>query len=109
MNKLITLFLVAALSACATPDAMRKEAPMLELTSSRSSKVVAMCIADRWENAAFGADPVNFRPTSDGYTMNCCLGMAVADVTDVLNGSKTRFFADWRFKGSYDEMVKECQ
>jgi hypothetical protein len=105
------------LFGCATPADLRTKTPSLELTSSRPAKPVAICIVERWEN--FGilgtTIPVNMRPTTDGYTVswrNEAWGHTglLADVSDVLNGSTTRYFKNLVLsEGSFDNAVKECQ
>jgi len=119
MKKPIAFCLVVGLAACATPAELRKEKPTLELTSSRSAKLVAICIADRWEDAGpFGNPlPIRMRPTSDGFTVSVISEFVgdtwyLADLSDIPNGSQTKYFRNnsmFLNLSAIENAVKECQ
>ena len=64
--------------------------------SIKTSKVVTMCIVDKWENGSmFGARPVSMRASSTGNVLTIYNGDAVsflADIDDINTGSRTRYF-----------------
>ncbi|MGV8921278.1 MAG: hypothetical protein ACOH2R_26465 [Pseudomonas sp.] len=116
MKKFIPIFLVYFLFGCATPNEMREGPPTLKLSSTKSSKTVALCVTTHWENAGFGGTlNVNFRPTGTGFTVavrNESIGSTqfLADIYDTETGSTTHYFkgAAWG-AGAFDTAIKECQ
>ncbi|HUW75846.1 MAG TPA: hypothetical protein VMV70_04135 [Gallionella sp.] len=120
-NNLVLCVATLWLLGCATPVDMRARTPSLDLTSSLSAKTVAICIADRWENAKIigmsAGFPINMRQTPDGYTVSASVHNAfetwtglLADINDNPSGSTTRYFVNGVLgEGSFENAVKECQ
>lgn len=124
MKTKFSLFLWLAtllLFGCASPAEMRARAPLLELSSIRPSKPVAVCIADRWENTTYMNGPglpITMRETTEGYTVIGIMQSMVqtwtgllADINNSPSGSTTRYYksAGMLSSGSFDNVVKECQ
>jgi len=121
MKQLPSLFLLSivvttTLAGCATPAEMRKQSPELELKSSLPAKTVSTCIADHWENLSLVGQtiPINMRPIENGYTVywrNESSGhtMVLVDVTDIAEGSLTRYFTNSILRGACDKVVIDCQ
>lgn len=110
------LFLIIILGvACTTPVGIRENSPSIKYHSKKSSQVVAMCIADKWESGGlFGSTvPVSMRPTSNGFAVSLAGAgntMLLVDIESLANGSQTFYFKGivWG-EGSFDLIVKECQ
>lgn len=103
--------------ACSSPGTIRKEKPDYELTSGKSSKEIAVCIADLWENSGWfgsGLQPVLMRPTDKGHTVsknNHTGGIAfLVDIDDTSTGSTTKLYKGGVIGyGKYLEAVRSCQ
>lgn len=122
MKILVSLFIVIGLTGCVTPSDLRKETPALDMTSKKSAKAVALCIAEKWENTkpfmAFSSPLVNTNIRPNGYSITATdinhfgstTTITLADVTEVKTESATRYykFGTGGF-GDYDQAVKECQ
>lgn len=110
-----TLLTVTLLAGCATPNDLRQKKNALELTSTKSAKPVAMCIADKWENgSSFGVIPVSMRETEGGYAvaMTCNSDTCfLADISSIPpNLSKTVIYTGTVIGfGDYLDRVKSCQ
>lgn len=114
----VSYFAIASLiSACSTPGDVRSTTPTLEADSSKPSKAVAGCIADKFELAY--RTGVNSRPTSNGYSVwkeddAGILGKItgiVIDVNDTAVGSKIKLFMKGALSSAADtavRIVKEC-
>jgi hypothetical protein len=95
------MFLLLTAAACASPGELRMKSPSFEGASSKSSKAVAGCIADRWEGGGHRPE-ISARPTARGYSLSAAsdLGMYgkdtsfVIDVEDTKDGSSTRFYSN---------------
>ena len=123
MKLLLSLFIAIGLSGCATPSDLRKKTPSLDMTSKRTAKEVALCIAEKWENTkpfmSLSSPPVNTNIRSNGYSIivtNIALAssnaVALADVTEIEMASATRYYKLWGSGsgyGDYDQAVIECQ
>ena len=110
INTPIAFLLSVALVGCATPNDLRQKAPDLQLNSAKSAKDVAMCIADKWENADY-AIPVSMRETSTGYTLlTYHQGNTpyMCDIKNVGSGSQTSFYYTL-IASRPGEAVKDCQ
>ena len=115
--KLISVVASLLVVGCATPDDLRKSKAEVEYNSTQPSRVVASCIADRWENAVnFGALPITVRPTSKGYTVLASNtgvqeAILVSDVVDTPGGSHTLVFLGRYPLGlsRYLQGAQECQ
>lgn len=110
----ICLF-ASTLLSCATPAELRQQTPALDLKSNKSSKVVAICISDKWEGlGAFGgAITVNMRLTKTGYVVSLPIngqtGMLV-DIDDAGTGSATKYYKGLvLLEGSFVDAIKDCQ
>jgi hypothetical protein len=131
MNKLFAVLLLpfsAALVAivligCATkPNELHQKPTEIKFVSSKSSKEIAECIADKWQNAPFMSlitGTLTSRTTPKGYTViqNANGGLVAdpeffSDITDTPTGSETIFYTthpnevDYSY---YQYTVKECQ
>lgn len=116
MKILITLLFIAPLVGCATQAEMRSQAPVLEISSNLSSKVVASCIFDKWEGSGlFGLSmPVNMRQTKTGLTVFVRdfhnRTTLIADIDDLSVGSKTVLYENFGLGVTpFIEAVKTCQ
>lgn len=119
IGSLVVMVLAVLIAGCATPIDMRKLTPELDLTSSKTAKAVALCIADRWENTTVmeSSFPISMRPTNEGYTIKATVEdilqqwtRLLADVNDGPNGSTTRYYKNGMLGvGSFDQAVKYCQ
>lgn len=90
---LLTLF-----SACATPQDARNKGPVASFVSRKNAKEVTACVATVWESAYGITNPVNVRPTLEGYTLQISNGQGntfvVLDVNNVKNatGSMSNYY-----------------
>jgi hypothetical protein len=131
MNKLFAVLLLpfsAALVAivligCATkPKELQQKPPEIKFVSLKSSKQIAECIADKWQNAPFTSlitGTLTSRTTPRGYTViqnaNGGLGADpafVSDINDIPTGTVTFFYTYHPFENStsyYQDSVKGCQ
>lgn len=112
------IFVLALLSsACSTPGDLRLKPPAFDGSSSKDAKLVAGCIADRWESA--GRTNFSVRPTSDGYSLTAADAMgiygkdtaAVIDVRDTKTGSTTLFYSNMMLSAGTNlvaNIVREC-
>lgn len=99
---------------CATPVELRKQNPDITLDSTKTAKVVAICIAGKWENGNIGgALPVNMRLTENGYTMYVASAGNTLMVVDVIalenEQSKTIIYTRALGVERFLNYAKECQ
>jgi hypothetical protein len=112
VNKTNRLALVVAstlLVSCATPESLRTQKPDLSLTSVKSAKEVATCIADKWENDGINA---TMRETMVGYTIKFVyeeILYFMADVSNSDSGSNTNFYVGFVAYQSKKDIVRDCQ
>jgi hypothetical protein len=113
MKSLYLIPVIATLVACATPDDLRERQATYELESAKTSKKVALCIAEKWEVGPFGTTPVTVRERERGYTVflvcgggNACL---LGDITDTQTGSKTSLHFRALGTDAYAQDAKKCQ
>ena len=122
MKVLFSLFIAIGLSGCATTADLRKKPPALDMTSKKSAKEVALCIAEKWENTkpfmGLSSPPVNTNIRPDGYSitatdinwMGSSSTVTLADVTETKTESATRYYKQGGGGfGDYDQAVIECQ
>lgn len=105
---------VVLLSACATPQNARDRGPVASYSSSKNAKSVTACVASAWESSYGITNPVNVRPTVEGYTLQVSNGygntFVVLDVNDVENGSTSTYYkGNVLLEGTWDKALKECQ
>ena len=112
----LSLAVLIALCACATPNEIRNGTPVMHIDSGMPAKDVALCIVTHWENSGFGGTPnVTFRPTESGYTVavrNEVVGSTqlLADIHETQSGSSTRYFKGAVLgEGAFDKAVSDCQ
>ena len=110
---IVPLILCILLSACATPQEARQKGPVASYASSKLAKDVSACIASAWESGYGLTNPVNVRPTENGYTLQVSANgntMVVLDVDDVQGGSTSKYFKGnvW-LEGKWDKAVQSCQ
>ena len=122
MKLLFSLFIAIGLSGCATPADRRQNPPDIVTSSKKSAKEVAICIAEKWENAkpfmGFSSPPVNTNLKLNGYSImatdRALAGntstFALADVIENQLESTTKYYkmGGGGF-GDYDQAVKDCQ
>lgn len=117
-NTFVLIGLLAIVGGCAAPGDLRKKQATLAVTSAKSSKVIAGCIADRWE--AGGHRSLTSRPTANGYALSAesDLGLfgkdtgLVIDVADTKAGSSTTFYSNIALSSGVElvsRIVTECQ
>lgn len=85
---LLVVLVVLVLAGCSTtPQRLRAGSPHSVHSSNKDSKVIAMCIADAWENTrVIGSSPtVNWRETPAGYTVSMQMGGKLHYLADVEN------------------------
>lgn len=123
MKKIIAGSMLAMIAGCTTPADLRKQKPTLELTSGNTSKQVAICIADHWENTtavgALSSSPVNMRITTEGYSVivygtpsmfGGAAPVSIADITDKPAGSFIFYYRSPVLGfGRFEDVVKKCQ
>lgn len=124
MKKIIACSMLALLTGCTiNPADLRKQKPNLELTSSKTSKQVAICIADKWENTtavgALSSPPVNMRITSEGYSIivynppngfGGAAPISIADISDTPSGASSIYYRPSIIGfGRFEDAVKQCQ
>ncbi len=56
-------------AACATPQNARDKGPVASYKSTKTAKAVSACVAAAWESGYGLTNPVNVRPTEDGYSL----------------------------------------
>ena len=105
---------VIFLSACATPQNARDRGPVAFYSSSKNAKSVSACVAAAWESSYGITNPVNVRPTVEGYTLQVSNGygntFVVLDVNDVENGSTSTYYkGNVLLEGKWDKELKDCQ
>lgn len=116
------LIIALALTACATPSELRKTPAVLDVSSNKPAKQVAICISEGWENAvptgALTPMPINTSLKANGYSIigksRSLLGgqgtVILADIADTTSGSTTRYYKNgWPGFGSHDVIVTSCQ
>lgn len=110
------LFVILLIGGCATPAEMRTQMPVFEVQSLLPSKVVAICITDKWENSGFlGLTvPVHMRQTTTGYMVSIRDAFnttsLLVDIEDFGTGSKTLFYRNLSFGGAdFIDSTKSCQ
>lgn len=121
MRRITTIIVAITLCACATPNDRRRGLPDINEQSSRPSKDVAICIADKWENTkpflTFSSPPVNTSMKANGYSI-IVMGrngfgeqntLVLADIIDYQQGSFVKYYkmGGGGF-GDYDEAVRSC-
>jgi len=113
---LVIALLPTLLSVCATPQDARNKGPVASFVSRKSAKEVTACVATSWESAYWITNPVNVRPTPEGYTLQISNGQGntfvVLDVNDVKDaaGSKSTYYKGYVLGESrWDIAVAECQ
>ena len=121
-RRIIILLITIVVAACASPAERRNQAPNLDLSSSKSAKDVAICIAEKWENTrpfmALSSPPVNTNIRAQGFSitvtdtnrMGSTNTIALADISEKQAASDTKYYkmAGGGF-GDYDDAVKQCQ
>lgn len=116
-GKLAVVMLAAALFvlvACATPQEARDKGAAATYSSAKSAKVVSGCVAAAWESVYGLTNPVNVRPTQDGYSLLIShIGntMVVLDISDTPEGDSTsKYYKGNVFlEGKWDQAVRSCQ
>ena len=117
MNKISTFLIsgVLVISGCSSPETLRKMTPNLIVSSGKSAKTVAVCIANKWETSA-PIYQVNFRPSDSGFQISALNQFAgfvdnMVDIEESASGSTTKHFSNSHVqdKESFAERVKICQ
>ena len=113
----ITSGLAIALFAGCTTSAVdiRAKAPSLQLQSDKSAKVIASCIAEKWESL-YPMGSLNVRPTATGYSVvqqDQVLGGKdipfFADIDERGTGSTTKYYNNAISARKIDQSVMDCQ
>ena len=110
------LALVLLAVGCTTsPNDAKSKAPTLELSSSKSAKIVAVCIAEKWEDL-YRLGTLNIRPTINGFSViQQDPGITgkdfpcIADIEDRNSGSFTKYYNNAFSAKKIDQAVIECQ
>ena len=114
----LAIFLPIATVSCATPGDVRSTPPIVETTSVKPAKVVAGCVADKFE-LSFRSG-VNSRPTSKGYSVwkeddlriYGKITALVVDVDESPSGSTIRFYSKGALSSAMEtaaKAVEECK
>jgi hypothetical protein len=111
-----TLFLTLCVG-CSTPATLRNTVADIDITSAKMAKIIAICIADRWESGAelLGATvPITMRETSTGYAVMWLNGTGgvgmLADVTSEVVGSRTQYRRGGVLGSSkFEASLRDCQ
>jgi hypothetical protein len=110
---LLFAMLCILITACATPQNARDKGPVASYKSTKPAKAVSVCVATAWESGYGLTNPVNVRPTEDGYTLQISANantMVVLDIADVKGGSESKYYKGivW-LEGKWDKAVESCQ
>jgi hypothetical protein len=108
-----TLTFSLFIAACATPQDARNKGAVASYTSTKAAKEVSACVASAWESGYGITNPVNVRPTENGYTLQITANantMVVLDITDTQGGSISKYYKGrvW-LEGKWDQAVQSCQ
>jgi hypothetical protein len=106
--------IVLMVASCATPQEARDKGPAATYTSTKSAKDISICVATAWESAYGLTNPVNVRPTQDGFTMQVSANsntMVVLDISDTPNGGSVSKYYKGHvlLEGKWDQAVQSCQ
>ncbi|MBA6392417.1 hypothetical protein H4J38_16740 [Colwellia sp. BRX10-3] len=112
MKKVLSTLTVLLLAGCSTnPNSMRSNSPDVIHSSVKSSKEIAICIADKWET--FGV--VNQREISGGFSLTASLSGNLHYLADIKsNGDATvtkayKFMAMSVGADPYFKAISDCQ
>jgi len=107
----VMLFLL--FTACATPQNARDKGPIAMYKSTKKAKAVSACVATAWESDYGLTNPVNVRPTENGYTLQISANantMVLLDIIDVDGGSESKYYKGYvLFEEKWDKAVESCQ
>jgi hypothetical protein len=110
---LIFVVLFLLFTACATPQNARDKGPIASYKSTKTAKTVSACVAAAWESGYGLTNPVNVRPTENGYTLQISASantMVLLDIIDVDGGSESKYYKGHvLFEGKWDKAVESCQ
>ena len=117
MKKVAILSAVMVITACSmTPDKLRSSKPDFQVSSSKSSEQLSMCISEGWENTTvLGGSPiVSYRPTTSGHTVSLVIGGNLSHLADIENteqGSKITVYSNTIALGQDPSLsvVLDCQ
>ena len=113
----ITLSGAAALlvGCTSSPLDAKSKGPTFELQSQKSAKLVASCIAEKWENL-YKVGTLNVRPTANGYAViqqDQIMGGKdvpfLAEIEDRGTGSSTSYYNNAFSARKIDQAVIDCQ
>ena len=119
MKSITALSIVLAslsLMGCVTTQDLRAKQALIDVASSKASRVVAACITEKWEGSGiFGMSmDVDNTVLADGYAVSVKNGQVVqmlADVRDAGTGSTTKFYKPGfvAATGKFEAAVRDCQ
>lgn len=117
---LTVIGLASLVASCSTPGEVRAKPPSLEVASQKSTKDVAGCIGDKWEQVGRGTS-LSFRPTRSGYSLVAEDNMIgfygkdtafVVDVDETKHGSASRLYSNMFRASDLDllsRIIRDCQ
>jgi hypothetical protein len=120
MRVFAILLALTALYGCATPNEIRAKGAAKEFSSQRPAQEVAICIADRWDNAPpmERGGTVSTSLKSDGYTVTLTAAMPfvgvhaalLADIKTAEGGSRIAYYSNDALviERHYRTSVAEC-
>ena len=104
------------ITGCVTTQKLRAKAPLIDVASTKSSRIVAACITETWERSGvFGMSmDVDNTVLADGYAVLVKNGQVVqllADVRDAGTGSTTKLYKPGfvAATGKFESAVRDCQ
>ena len=113
---ILSVVSVITLSGCVTTQNLRTKAALIDVTSTKTARVVAACITEAWERSGVFGLPMDVDNTilADGFSVlvkNQQVVQMLADVRDSGTGSTTKFYKPGfvAATGKFQDAVKTCQ
>ena len=112
----LSILSVISLSGCVTTQNLRTKAALIDVTSTKTARVVAACITEAWERSGVFGLPMDVNNTilADGFSVvvkNQQVVQLLADVRDNGTGSTTKFYKPGFVAATrkFQDAVKACQ
>ncbi len=104
------------LSGCVTTQDLRTTAPLIDVSSAKTARVVAACITEGWEKSGTFGMPMHVenKILADGFSVIVQYQQVVqllADVRESETGSTTKFYKPGFVAATrkFQDAVKTCQ
>ena len=110
------VIIAVGLSGCVTTEDLRAKKALIDVSSSKPSREIAVCITERWKGSGiFGMKmDVDNAILADGYAVSVKHQQVVqmlADVREAGTGSTTKFYKPGfvAATGKFESAVRDCQ